>query len=113
MKYETVTTIDELLERVQAVYQHQADGRGIRLEVRGTSTFKIYYEDRDPKMAARIANAIAGTQGVVLLGQRADLLDEPGEELAPLGVLPPLAVLDVRPLGMASHNTTPNARTPW
>lgn len=33
--------------------------RGIRLEVRGTSTFKIFYEDRDPKMAARIANAIA------------------------------------------------------
>lgn len=33
--------------------------RGIRLEVRGTSTFRIYYEERDPQLAARIANAVA------------------------------------------------------
>jgi len=33
--------------------------RGIRLEVRGTSTFRIYYEDRDPQVAARVANALA------------------------------------------------------
>src|SRR4030095_7810022 len=33
--------------------------RGIRLEVRGTSTFKIYYEDRDPAIAALVANAVA------------------------------------------------------
>ena len=29
--------------------------RGIRLEVRGTSTFKIYYEDRDPAISGEAA----------------------------------------------------------
>ena len=33
--------------------------RGIRLEVRGTSTFKIYYEDRAPNIAALVANSVA------------------------------------------------------
>lgn len=33
--------------------------RNIRVEVRGTSTFKIYYEDVDPQIAARVANAVA------------------------------------------------------
>ena len=34
--------------------------RGIKLEVRGTSTFRIYFEERDPVLAARVANAVAG-----------------------------------------------------
>jgi protein tyrosine kinase modulator len=33
--------------------------RHIRVEVRGTSTFKIYYEALDPEIAARVANAVA------------------------------------------------------
>lgn len=33
--------------------------RNIRVEVRGVSTFKIYYEDLDPQVAARVANAVA------------------------------------------------------
>ncbi|HEY3176026.1 MAG TPA: GNVR domain-containing protein [Candidatus Polarisedimenticolia bacterium] len=33
--------------------------RGIKLEVRGTSTFKIFYEDRDPAIAALVANSVA------------------------------------------------------
>lgn len=34
--------------------------RGVQLEVRGTGTFRIYYEDRDPTIAASVANAVAG-----------------------------------------------------
>ena len=34
--------------------------RNIRVEVRGLSTFKIYYEAEDPQVAARVANAVAG-----------------------------------------------------
>ncbi len=33
--------------------------RSIRLQVSGTNTFKIWYEDKDPKTAAIVANAIA------------------------------------------------------
>jgi len=44
------TPMEDLVARVN---------RGIRLEVRGTSTFRIYYEDRNPQVAARVANALA------------------------------------------------------
>lgn len=33
--------------------------RSVRVEVRGNSTFKVYYEDQNPVVAARVANAVA------------------------------------------------------
>jgi hypothetical protein len=46
---------------------------------------------------------IAGHVGTADTGGDGDLLDQPGEEGAALGVLAPLAVLDVGPFGVAGH----------
>ena len=44
------TPMEDLVARVD---------RHMRVEVRGLSTFKVYYEDEDPQVAARVANAVA------------------------------------------------------
>ena len=62
---------------------------------------RLVQRQAQTRVGARVTATLTGSDG-----QFANPL---GEDLAFLGILTLFAVLDVRPLGMASHNTTPNS----
>ena len=98
-----VALVGDLLVRDAGLFAGSAANRAV--DVLPRHVVRLRFSDN--RAEARVGIRIAAT---VTRSDR-QLLDDAGEDLAPLGVGGTFLVLDCVPLGMAGHTTTPIDRT--